>query len=183
MYVILIIILVVFVLWRKIRNIKSANETASEKEVNEPKISYVPILQNEEKEIAETFNLFYDFEILSITQKGENLELLLNFVNHSNQTIRIDLQKALYHSISLQKSVEADSTFYGELNMGTNDILLKNTILPGANVIRNVYFFNLTLNDFNQNDSIEVNLVIENQLYKLKKFLHESKLDRIKVIE
>ena len=176
----LIIVLVIFVIWRKINSKKSTDQLIDE--VEEPKLSFLSIDKDEfMNEVVENDSLF-DFEISSITKKDDTLDILITIYNHSEKTVRIDLKEAIYSSFSTKKQLKADVTFYGELNMGTNDILLKNTILPELQVIRNIYFFKIDLNEFHQNDALTIDLLINNQPYQLTKYIHQSKLESIKVI-
>lgn len=176
----LIVVLIVFVIWRKINARKTEEQFVDE--IEEPKVSFLSIKKADVLEERSKNNLLFDFEISSITKKDDTLDILITIYNHSEKTVRIDLKEAIYSSFSTKKLLKADVTFYGELNMGTNDILLKNTILPELQVIRNIYFFKIDLNEFHQNDVLTIDLLINNQPYQLTKYIHQSKLESIKVI-
>ncbi len=92
------------------------------------------------------------------------------------------MKEATYSSYFTKKELKAVITFYGELSMGTNDILLKNTILPDSQLIRNIYFFNTNLDQFHQNDALTIDLMINNQSYQLKRYLYQSDIQLIKIV-
>lgn len=176
----LIVVLIVFVIWRKINARKTEEQFVDE--VEEPKVSFLSIKKADVLEERSKNNLLFDFEISSMTKKNNTLDILITIYNHSDKTIRIDLKEAIYESFSTKEQLKADVTFYGELSMGTNDILLKNTILPELQVIRNIYFFKTNLHQFHQNDALTIDLMVNNQPYQLVKSIHQSKLESIKVI-
>ena len=179
----LLIVLIVFVIWRKV---KSKNETIQPTDVNEidePKVTFSPIVKDEIlSELIEN-NSLYDFEISSVTKKQDTLDILISFINRSDKTVRIDLKQAVFSSKFSNQQLKADVTFYGELSMGTNDILLKNTILPDSQVIRNVYFFYTQLSQFHKNDALIIDVLINNELFQFTKYLSQSKLESVKIIE
>ena len=148
----------------------------------ESKVSFLSINKADVLEERSKNNSLFDFEISSITKKNNTLNILITIYNYSDKTIRIDLKEAIYESFSTKEQLKADVTFYGELSMGTNDILLKNTILPELQVIRNIYFFKTNLHQFHQNDTLTIDLMVNNQPYQLVKSIHQSKLESIKVI-
>ena len=184
-YVFLIIVLlIIFVIWRKIRSKSSTNQSDYASGVEETEIVYNEIIKAENLEsIVEENNTFYEFEISSLTKNKDTLETLITIKNNSDKTARIDLKQAIYTSFTSKDKLKADVIFYGELAMGTNDILLKNTILPELEVIRNVYFFHINLTEFHQNDSISIDLLINDEPFYFTKYLHQSNIQTIKIIE
>ena len=153
-----IIILILSFLGFSFLSKKQKSKQVIVKRNDEQHISYSEIVDNlERQEVEKDLSSLYDFEISSITQNKAVLDILITFINHSDKTTRVDLVKMNYFSHATNQKMEADVTFYGELAMGTNDILLKNTILPDSHVIRNIYFFETDLIYFNQNDYLEIN--------------------------
>lgn len=178
--ILFVLILIILVLYKKMNSKKTVVKNI---EIEEPKVSFIAIdKSNEKKENFEHNALPYNFVISSITKKEKTLELLISIENHTHKTIRINLKEATYFSSTLQEKIKADVTFYGELNMGTNDILLKNTILPEAHVIRNIYFFDHNFSNFNEMDFVEITLEIHQQVIHLKQYLYESNLDSVKFV-
>ncbi|TGN27994.1 hypothetical protein [Empedobacter tilapiae] len=180
-YLILLgLVLVFFLIYKRLNFRKNIEK----KEIKEPNVSFINVKKSDckEKVITEK-NTPYDFLISSITKKDNTLELLVSIRNHTEKTIRINLLEAIYFSADLRQAFTADVTFYGELNMGTNDILLKNTILPNSHVIRNIYFFEHDFLVFDENDYVEIILEINQKKYKFKQTLLESNLDSIKFIQ
>ncbi|WP_334126432.1 hypothetical protein [Empedobacter brevis] len=155
-----------------------------EAEIEEPNVSFIEVkksIQKKKMPIEKTIS--YDFLILSMTKKDSNLELLISIQNYTDKTVRINLQKAIYFSNNLQQTFTADVTFYGELSMGTNDILLKNTILPDSHVIRNIYFLDHDFSIFEETDYVEIKLEVGQETYEFRQYLYESTLDSIKFIQ
>lgn len=179
--ILFVIILIVFLLYKKFNSKKVIEKKV---EVKEPKVSFVEIKKSTQmKENGGESNLPYNFLISSLTKRDNTLELLISIENHTEKTTRIDLKEAIYFSTELQHIYKADVTFYGELSMGTNDILLKNTILPDSHVIRNIYFFNHDFKIFDEMDYIEIKLEINQEFYTFKQFLHESNIKSVKFIQ
>jgi len=67
--------------------------------------------------------------------------------------------------------------------MGTNDILLKNTVLRESHVIRNIYFFETDLIHFNQNDYLEIDIEINGEHHQFKNYFHQITFESIKYIQ
>ena len=181
--ILLLIILIVFAVWRKINSKNNKEQIVDVNDSKSPKESFIEIVKDEVLiDNSHELNMMYDFEISSVTKKENTLDILITIHNKSDKTVRIDLKEATYSSYFTKKGLKAAITFYGELSMGTNDILLKNTILPDSQLIRNIYFFNTNLNQFHQNDALTIDLMINNQSYQFKKYLHQSDIQLIKVI-
>ena len=180
-YLILLVLVLVFFLIYKRLNFRKNIE---KKEIKEPNVSFINVKKSDYKEkVITEENTPYDFFISSITKKDNTLELLVSIRNHTEKTVRINLLETIYFSTDLRQVFTADITFYGELNMGTNDILLKNTILPNSHVIRNIYFFEHDFLVFDEKDYVEIILEVNQKKYKFKQTLLESNLDSIKFIQ
>lgn len=181
-YLILFAIILIFFLIYK--RLSSKRDELKKVELKEPKVSFIEIKKSiQKKENKKEINLPYHFLISSVTKRDNTIELLISIENYTDKTTRIDLKEAVYFSNKLQQAFKADVTFYGELSMGTNDILLKNTILPDSHVIRNIYFFDHDLLIFDEMDYVEIVLKINQEVYTLRKYLYESNLDSIKFIQ
>ncbi|WP_413532925.1 hypothetical protein [Empedobacter brevis] len=177
----LVILLILFIIYKKLK--KDQIEKTFLKE-EEQKIEYLAIdkendlIQNSNQQFSE-----YQIKIDSVTKKKNTLEFLISVQNNSTKTARINIIEADFYSNFSQEKIKADVTFYGELGMGTNDILLKNTILPDSHVIRNIYFFDTDLDRFNQNDYLEIDIEINGEHYQFKIYFHQTTLQSIKYIQ
>ena len=181
--ILLLIILIVFAVWRKINSKNNKEQMVDVNDSKSPKESFVEIVKDEVLiDNSHELNSMYDFEISSVTKKENTLDILITIHNKSEKTVRIDSKEATYSSYFTKKELKAAITFYEELNMGTNDILLKNTILPDSQLIRNIYFFNTNLDQFHQNDALTIDLMINNQSYQLKRYLYQSDIQLIKIV-
>jgi len=179
--ILFVLIIVVFLIYKRLSSKKVIEKEA---EIEEPNVSFIEVkksIQKKKMPIEKTIS--YDFLILSMTKKDSNLELLISIQNYTDKTVRINLQKAIYFSNNLQQTFTADVTFYGELSMGTNDILLKNTILPDSHVIRNIYFLDHDFSIFEETDYVEIKLEVGQETYEFRQYLYESTLDSIKFIQ
>ena len=181
--ILLLIILIVFAVWRKINSKNNKEQIVDVNDSKSPKESFMEIVKDEVLiDNSLELNMMYDFEISSVTKKENTLDILITIHNKSDKTVRIDLKEATYSLYFTKKVLKAAITFYEELNMGTNDILLKNTILPDSQLIRNIYFFNTNLDQFHQNDALTIDLMINNQSYQLKRYLYQSDIQLIKIV-
>ncbi len=179
--ILFVLIIIVFLIYKRLSSKKVIEK---EEEIEEPNVSFVKVKKSiQKKEIPVEKTISYDFLISSITKKDSTLELLISIQNYTDKTVRINLQKAIYFSNNLQQTFTADVTFYGELSMGTNDILLKNTILPDSHVIRNIYFFGHDFSIFEETDYVEIKLEVDQETYEFRQYLYESTLDSIKFIQ
>lgn len=166
------------------KRLNSKKVIEKEAEIKKPNVSFIEVkksIQKKKMPIEKTIS--YDFLISSMTKKDSTLELLISIQNYTDKTVRINLQKAIYFSNNLQQTFTADVTFYGELSMGTNDILLKNTILPDSHVIRNIYFLDHDFSIFEETDYVEIKLEVDQETYEFRQYLYESTLDSIKFIQ
>ena len=178
-----IIILILSLLGFSLLSKKQKSKQVIVKRNDEQQISYSEIVDNlERQEVEKDLSSHYDFEISSITQNKAVLDILITFINHSDKTTRVDLVKMNYFSHATNQKMEADVTFYGELNMGTNDILLKNTILPHSTLIRNIFFFNSAIKTYSMQDFVEIEVKFNEELFVLKKYLYQADLEQVKIV-
>ena len=178
---ILLVLLVLFVIYKKLKTAQIEKPLLKEEE---PKISFLKIEKNDDL-IDDSNEQISEFEVKidSVTKKKNTLEFLISIQNNTEKTVRINIVEADFYSNSSQKKIKADVTFYGELAMGTNDILLKNTILPDSHVIRNIYFFETDLIYFNQNDYLEIDIEINEKHHQFKNYFHQTTFESIKYIQ
>lgn len=149
-----------------------------EVEVKAPKITYLPIKKEDSN--FKNSNQEFEFDISSVTKRNQELDILITFQNNSTKHVRIEIKKVTFNYQNNDYNGDFDLKF---MTMGTNDIILKNTILSGGNLIRNIYF---TDNDFeliNGNDFLTVELLINNEPFILTSAFNSSTAKEIKIIE
>ena len=148
-----------------------------EKDLGKTKIS----LHQIEKEI-ETNNEAEDYiiNIVSITKKQNEFEFVVDFKNNTNQHIRLKiLNIQLIHD---GKEFQGNSFIY-EMNMGTNDALLKNTVIAQGNLLKNIMFRDLSLNQITGDDYMIIELLINEEPFVLETSINNSVVDQIRIIE
>lgn len=123
----------------------------------------------------------FSFDIFSVVQKENVIDFMLVFENNSSQHIRIEIEKISLFVNSKHTHFEGDFKL-NDLTMGTNDILLKNTVLRGGNLVRNTLFNNLSIDEFSSNDTIEIKLLINGNLHEIYNSLGESSFNKFEII-
>ena len=172
------LILLLGFIYLKFQAKKKVVVTIQENEVKIPKVSYIPISKTEKGQI--NFQDDFVFDISSITKRENELDILVTFQNNSGKHIRIEILKAV---LTLNNIEIIGDHQLKEMTMGTNDIILKNTILSGGNLIRNIYFPIKNNELYKSNDSLKIELLINNEPYTLENSFGKSTVDQIKVIE
>lgn len=172
-------VLAVVMRYFKINNVQK--ETVSSYEIpKEPEFYFVPILKDVELIQNDQINDF-SFDISSIIQDKDAQDILLTFSNNSTAHVRIEFIEILFVSHIYNKSFVGDSS-YKDLTMGTNDIILKNTIISGGNLVRNIIFKTSEKFQFSGKDEIIIKLYINNIEYTLSQNINNSKVKEVKVI-
>lgn len=178
---IIISILILFIIgfiFLKSQVKKNVEITIQENEIKSPKVTYIQISKTEKGKV--NFQDDYTFDISSITKRKNKLDILTTFQNNSSKHIRIEIIKTV---LSLNgKEIVGDHQLK-EMTMGTNDIILKNTILSGGNLIRNIYFSDINSQEYNSTDTLKIELLINNAPYTLENSFGKSTVDKVKVIE
>lgn len=141
------------------------------------KISYLPI-QKGEKNQTETKS--FDLDIVSLTKNEEKFEVVVSFKNNLDRSVRINVKEIelLHHG----KAFTGDSTIY-ELNMGTNDAILKNTIISNGLLLKNILFNNIAPENVTKEDEIKIVFEENNLTYQLSQTINDSTVQEIKIIE
>lgn len=143
----------------------------------ETKIHFQKIQKGEES-IPEKGEYFLD--IATISKNKNEFEFVVNFENNTNNHIRLKiLNIQLIHD---GKEFEGDSFIY-EMKMGTNDAILKNTVIAQGTLLKNILFKGLDVNQISGDDYIIIELLINDQPYVLENSINGSTVDQIKIIE
>ena len=141
------------------------------------KISYLPI---QKSEIVKQDVGAFELDIVSLTENQERFEVVVNFKNNQQKSVRIDVKEIeLSHQGKVYKG---DSSIY-ELNMGTNDAILKNTIISNGNLLKNILFQDIKADNISEKDAIKIVFEENNLTYKLTQTINASSVTEIKVIE
>lgn len=146
------------------------------KKTSKTKMDLIPI-NKFENGINHTIKT-YDFDISTISFKNDEIETLVTFYNNSSKHIRLDIKEA-YFTLE-KKKIEGDYKLR-ELTMGTNDILLKNTILSQQTLIRNIYFKNINPEDFTGNAQLTIRLTINDEEYILDQTINQSSIKNLQI--
>lgn len=174
----IIVILILGILYLNHLAKKKLKVTIQENEIKEPKVSYIAIKKSEVDNRNDQQDFVFD--ISTITKRGNELDILVTFQNNSTKHIRIDIQKA---TLVLKDQEIIGDHQLKEMTMGTNDIILKNTILSTGNLIRNIYFTTTENIEFQSNDLLKIELLINNDFFVLENTIGNSTVDKVKVIE
>lgn len=174
--IIAIILIGLFIL--KFQSKKNIKNSILDNEIKTPKISYIPIKKNQIGKI--NYKDDFSFDISTITQKDNQLDLLISFHNNSTKHVRIDIKKTV---LNLNGHEIIGDHQLKEMTMGTNDIILKNTILSGGNLIRNIYFSNISTEDFFGKVFLKIDLLINGESHNLENSFENSTVNEVKVIQ
>ncbi len=146
------------------------------KEKLETKIHFQKI----EKEVGtEMNNDDFLIDIVTITKNNDEFEFVVNFENNSEKHIRIKILKIQF--IHNGKEFDGDSFIY-EMNMGTNDAILKNTVIAQGTLLKNILFKDLNLAEIKGDDYLIIELLINDEPYVLENSISGSTVDQIKII-
>lgn len=122
----------------------------------------------------------YVISIVSITKNQNEFEFVVDFKNYTNEHIRLKvLNIQLIHD---GREFQGDSFIY-EMNMGTNDAILKNTVIANGNLLKNILFRDLSLDQIIGDDYIIIELLINDEPSVLETSINNSVVDQIKVIQ
>ena len=122
----------------------------------------------------------YFLDIVTITKNKNEFELVVNFENNTDKHIRIKILKIqLVHNGT---EFDGDSFIY-EMKMGTNDAILKNTVIAQGTLLKNILFKDLDVNQISGNDYIIIELLINDEPHVLENSINGSTVDQIKIIE
>lgn len=160
---------------------KKKENVLAEIEIKEPTSSFVALKDKENSPNVKNDADGFFFDIFSIVFKEKICDVMIIFENRSNQHIRIDIEKVTLYVNKINQTLAGDFSLK-ELNMGTNDIILKNTILIDSDLVRNIYFENLKVEDFTAQDTITIELLINGQKAILKNSLAESSILKFEII-
>lgn len=143
----------------------------------ETKISFRSIQKEVESEVSADD---YFLDIVTITKNKNEFEFVLNFENNTDEYIRLKLINAqLIHD-----GRELIGDFYRyEMNIGTNDAILKNTVVSKGNLLKNILFKDLILDNIVGNDYLIIELLINNVPCVLECSVNGSSVSEIKIIE
>lgn len=141
------------------------------------KISYLPILKKE-KVTPEKGD--FELDIISLTENQEKFEVVVNFKNNLQNSVRIHVKQIEF--LHQGKVYNGDAAIY-ELNMGTNDAILKNTIISNGNLLKNILFQEIKAQHISESDVIKIVFEVNNLTYKLKQSISASSVAEIKVIK
>lgn len=173
-----ILILLLGFIYLKFQVKKKKVISIEENEIKAPKVSYISISKSEAGKI--NYQDDFVFDISSITKRENELDILVNFRNNSEKHIRIEISKTI---LTLNNTAIIGDHQLKEMTMGTNDIILKNTILSGGNLIRNIYFPIKNNELYKSEDTLKIELSINNEPFILENSFGKSTVDKIKVIE
>ena len=120
----------------------------------------------------------YDFDISTISFKSNEIETLVTLYNNSSKHIKLEILEA-YFTLNNQR-IEGDYKLR-ELNMGTNDILLKNTILSQQTLIRNIYFKGIDAEQFSGDSELTIRLIINQEEITLVKTINQSSIKNLQI--
>lgn len=140
------------------------------------KVDFISISKTNEK-TSDEFKDF-DFDISTISFKENEIETLVTLQNNSSKHIRIEILDA-YFMLNNQR-FQGDFKLR-ELTMGTNDILLKNTILSQQTLIRNIYFTNIQPEEFSGTAELTIQLLINEQAHTLIKNINQSTIKQLQI--
>jgi hypothetical protein len=138
---------------------------------------YFQKIEKEDESFIEKGDYFLD--IATIAKNKNEFEFVVNFENNTDKHIRIKiLNIQLIHN---GKEYNGDSFIY-ELKMGTNDAILKNTVIAQGTLLKNILFKDLDLNQILGDDYIIIELLINDEPYVLENSINGSSVDQIKII-
>lgn len=139
---------------------------------------YFQKIEKEDESIIDKGDYFLD--IATIAKNKNEFEFVVNFENNTDKHIRIKiLNIQLIHN---GKEYSGDSFIY-ELKMGTNDAILKNTVIAQGTLLKNILFKDLDLNQILGDDYIIIELLINDEPYVLENSINGSSVDQIKIVE
>lgn len=184
---IVFIVIVLFALlaygyWYLSKLNKKKENVLAEIEIKEPTSTFIALQDKENSPSVKNDADGFIFDIFSIVFKKDICDVMIIFENRSNQHIRIDIEKVTLHLKKSNRSLNGDFSLK-ELNMGTNDIILKNTILIDSHLVRNAYFENLKVEDFSAQDTLTIELLINGQKTILRNSLAESSIRKFEIVK
>lgn len=147
--------------------------------IDEEQEKIIKIYKNNPTQHPNTQDLLVD--ISTIIKRDNYYDFLLTFNSHLGKHIRIDIKEIKLFTTQFKNGLSGNFSFQ-DLTLGTNDYILKNTIIAGGNLIRNVHFKTNEIIDFNGNDTIIIELKINNEPYTIKTCINESTVKEIKII-
>lgn len=123
----------------------------------------------------------FEFNILSITQNEDEIDVVVVFQNNSPSHVRIEITQVVFLQFQNNFKIFGSSEL-NDLTMGTNDIILKNTILSGGKLVRNLKWNGFHQYAFDERDTIEITFKVQEDTYTISNTIQNSTLDEIKYI-
>ena len=120
-------------------------------------------------------------DISTIIKRDNIYDVLITFTNNLGKHIRIDLEEITLYYNNQNNQLNGNFTFL-DLTLGTNDYILKNTIIDGGNLIRNVHFTSNETIIFKGGDVIAIKLKVNNEPYEINTSINESTITEVKII-
>jgi len=178
-YIIVPILCILGVIFYFVRNYKKTITPIESLSSKKTEIKYIKIEKNNEKSYP-TNDENYSLNIQSISQLLDHIEFVLEIKNNTDHFIKINIKKVTL--IQANGSVHSGDYSYLDFMMGTNDLILKNTILSGMTLIRNIKFEQFDINTISVDDKIDLELEINDNLHCLSIDVNGSEVADIKVI-
>ena len=163
-------------IWLKKSTKKEVEPLSSKKS----EITYLPIQKVHRTNPVHLDQSDFVINIQSISRLLDHIEFVIELKNNSDRYIKIDFQKVTL--IQGNGKIYNGDYSYLDFTMGTNDLILKNTVLSGMSLIRNIKFEEFDIQSIRSTDVIEVELFINEIKYKLSTNVNDSEVTEIKVV-
>lgn len=165
-----------FIVWFKNSSKKEVEPLSTKKS----EISYLPLQKNNTQSLKSEDAEFV-LNIQSISKLLDHIEFVVELKNNSDRYIKIEFQKV----ILIQGNEISYSGDYSYLDfmMGTNDLILKNTVLSGMSLIRNIKFEEFDYTTIKGDNQIIIDIIINDKLYNLSTTINDSEVAEIKVVK
>lgn len=167
-----------YIYFRSLKKVKNKMQPITPIETQE-RVETIKIIKNNPSQSQITNDLLVD--ISTIIKRDEYYDFLLTFDNYLGKHIRIALEEIKLITNQHQDGIIGDFSFQ-DLTLGTNDYILKNTIIDGGNLIRNVHFKTTENIIFNGDESIIIQLKVNNEPYEINTSVNASTVKEIRII-
>ena len=141
-------------------------------------ITYVDI--EKKSNIKQNHSETFSFDISTIILNDNTYDFLITLTNNLGKHVRIDIKEVI---LSTNQTLYNGDFSFLDLTLGTNDYILKNTIIDNGNLIRNIHFKINEDISIKHDDYITIKLNVNNNPLILRKSINESSVKKVKIIK